>query len=952
MATHGDLVGRSAELAVLQGLLDDLVAGRGRGVTLHGDPGIGKSALLGWLADSTPPPVTALRACGVPGEAEIAFAGLVDLLGPLAGLLDALPRAQAAALAGALAIGPPGAGDRLAVCVATLGLLRVAARQAPVLAVVDDAQWLDAPSLECIRYAARRASGRVAFALAERGEGPAPGDEAGAGDGPEVLVLPPLDPAESFEVLAGVAPDLTPGVVNVLVRAADGNPLALVELPATLSESQRGGAAELPAPLAPGRRLQAVFSARVEALPAAARRALLVCALHQGEGSAGPAAACRRAGTDLGELTAAEASGLVRIDEHRVSFSHPLLRGAVARAATPGERRAAHRALADTLDGNRRAWHLAAATVGPDDAVADALEQTALDAMGRRGYASAARAFHRAARLSTSRALAARRLLEAGRAAAGAGQPGWALTLLDEASADGAGDSTRAGIEHLRGVCMLWSGQARQAAELLSAEAERLVPSQPALAAALFADAATARAATTQYLLAEELAERAAQHATGADDPVRGHVLAVLGWVRTLRGRMPEAVQALDEAERLSGTVDPLSPGGQWTSFLLRSHVPTGRLHRALQEGTALSARARDAGALATLAGALVVTADAAYRLGDWTAAEQATQEALEVCRDAGQEIWHGYALTYRSRLLAARGRQQESEAAARAAIVLAETTGVRAGLRFARSALGFLWLSVERIPEALCELEAVDRLLAGTGVEDSTGAPWAPDLVEAYLRAGREAEAARVADLLERAAAGGPATARGPLARCRGLLAADFDEDFAVALACDDECPMPFERSRTLLAYGRRLRRAGRRAQARAALDDAAAGFDRLGALAWREQADRELRSAGGTPAASPAAARWPIGAETMSPPLTPQERRVAAAVASGASNRDIATLLFVSPKTVETHLTHIHRKLGVRSRAQLVALLAGAQRPDERADPPVGQPAEGPPGRGPRAG
>ena len=614
----------------------------------------------------------------------------------------------------------------------------------------------------------------------------------------------------------------------------------------------------------------------------------------------------------------------MRLDDQRVRFAHPLMRGAVVRSASPGERRRAHRALAVALDGDRRApWHLAAATVGPDDTVADVLERAAVEALGRRGYASAGTALQRAARMSTGPDVVARRLLGAARAAAGAGQPRWALALLDEVSASGADDPTRAGIEHLRGTCLLWAGRVDEAAELLTAEAERLLGSEPALSAVVFADAATARAATMQYVLAEALAERAVQHAAAADDLVRAHVLAVLGWVRTLRGMTGEAIEALDEAWRLGGAVDPLAAEGQWMSFLLRSHVPTGRIHRALQESTALSSRARDTGALAVLGSTLAVRADAALRLGDWTAADEASREAIEVCRDAGQEIWLGYAFTYRSRLLAARGQEQESEGAARAAIQIAETAGIRAGLRFGRAALGFLWLTMERLPEAICELEAVDRLLAGTGVEDFTGAPWAPDLIEAYLRSGREAEARRVLDLITRQAADGPATARGLLARCRGSLATDFDVDFQVALACDDQCPLPFERSRTLLAYGRRLRRAGRRVQARVMLSDAAEGFARLGAETWRQQADREMLSAGGTPTTTSASAARSGREETATATLTPQECRVAEAVAQGASNREIAATLFLSPKTVESHLTHIHRKLAVSSRAQLVALL-----------------------------
>ena len=192
----------------------------------------------------------------------MAFTGLADLLEPVVDRLDALPTVQAAALAGALALGPPHGGDRLAVCVATLGLLRLAAREAPLLAIVDDAQWLDAPSLECVRYAARRTGGQVAFALAERADGSTGAEQSvGGHDGVGLLDVPALDLPDSLEVLERVASDLSPGVARALAHAADGNPLALVELPATLTRLQRTGGAALPTPIVPGRRLQAVLSA-------------------------------------------------------------------------------------------------------------------------------------------------------------------------------------------------------------------------------------------------------------------------------------------------------------------------------------------------------------------------------------------------------------------------------------------------------------------------------------------------------------------------------------------------------------------------------------------------------------------------------------------------------------------------------------------------------------------
>jgi DNA-binding CsgD family transcriptional regulator len=321
-----------------------------------------------------------------------------------------------------------------------------------------------------------------------------------------------------------------------------------------------------------------------------------------------------------------------------------------------------------------------------------------------------------------------------------------------------------------------------------------------------------------------------------------------------------------------------------------------------------------------TLGGALVVAADAGFRLGSWPAADAAAGEAIRVAADAGQPALVGYALTTRVRLCAARGLEHESRAAAGSARELAESLGVTSGMRFVHAALGFLELTLGRADEAAAELAPIERLLEGSGLEEPTIVPWAPDLVEAHVRRGAEDDARRVLATLERQARStGSAFAGAAAARCRGTLDEDFDAAFAVALACDDRRPMPFERARTHLAYGRRLHRARRRADARERLRAAQAGFERLGATAWAAQAQDELRAAG-------ARRRRPRTA------LTPQELRVATAVRAGASNREIAAQLFLSPRTIEFHLRQIYRKLGIRSRTQLAAVLAREDSASER--------------------
>jgi hypothetical protein len=312
---------------------------------------------------------------------ELPFSALADLLGPVLSHLDALPVPQAAALMGALALEPPTPGDRLAVCVATLGVLRAAARRRPVLAIVDDVQWVDASSRECIEYVARRADGSLAVALAAR-DPLYPPERVHL---PE-LAVGPVDDVAAAELLRQRAPGLAPPVVAAITHAAAGNPLALVELPATLTAGQRAGVAALELPLAPGGRLQRAFASRVEALDAKARQALLIAAAHAGTELPVIAAACLGAGTDARYLADPEASGLVRLGVGQVSFTHPLIRGMVYAEARAAHRRAAHAALAAALrdDDDRRAWHLAAAAIEPDEDVAAALERVGRQAITRR----------------------------------------------------------------------------------------------------------------------------------------------------------------------------------------------------------------------------------------------------------------------------------------------------------------------------------------------------------------------------------------------------------------------------------------------------------------------------------------------------------------------------------------------------------------------------------------
>lgn len=912
------LIGREAELVRLDRLVEGLFDGHGGALLVRGEAGVGKSALLEELrARALRRGACVLWAHGVESEAELAFSGLHDLLAPLVGELDGLPAPQAVVLASALALTAPQPGDRLAVCVATLSLLNRCAARRPLLAVVDDLPWLDSSSRECVLFAARRAGGLVLLVLGGR-DRDLPSGTAGL---PE-LRLGPLARPDAFRLLGEAAPDLVAPVAAAVADAAAGNPLALIELAATLGPSQRSGSAGLPVPLSPGPRLGDAYRRRLEDLSDAARQVLLLAAAYEGDELRVIGAACAAAGADVSQLAAAERVALVRVADGRLRFAHPLVRGAAYHWCSAAERRAAHAALAAVLPGEQRAWHLGAATLAPDERVAAELETAGQAAMARRGPGPASGAHERAARLSPDAGQFARRMLAAGEAATAAGLTERALALLEEAAGAATDDVVRASAQHRRGLNLYRSGAIRPAIELLAGEAMRVAAAAPSRAAMMLADAAMASAAAAQCQRSLEFAERAAELlGQGGTVAIRANVLAALGWALMMRGQACRAGPILAEAERLADTFDPLSDAGQSVTHNLNFRLWTGAFERIRDLSLANCARARETGVLSGLAINLVNVIECTYRLGDWSATAAAIAEAVATGEEIGQPMWVGHARAAGARLAAARGHPARDQA--RAMIAIAEATGARSGVAFALGTLGFLELGLGRIDAAVAELEELARFNQDAGMQEPTLIPWEADLVEAYLRAGRPSDARRALAVMgRRAEAAGTPMAAAPYARCRGMAEDDFDELFHTALRLDNQRPMPFERARTHLAYGRRLHRSRRRADARRHLHAAVAGFARLGAAPWLAQAEAELHAAGGR-RRSPAAA---------SHELTPLERRVAAAVARGQTNRQAAAELFVSPKTVEFHLGLIYRKLGIHSRTQLAAALAGRHQPRPR--------------------
>ena len=911
----------------IDSLLDGAARGNGGALLISGEPGIGKTALLKAAMARAPEPPLAV-ASGVESEAQLPFAALGELAAPMLGGLDELPEPQAAAISSALALSEPGqvVNERLATFAGFLSLVRAAAARRPLLIVVDDAQWLDRPSAECLAYAGRRlANLSVALLVAARPESGADPFENGAFD---QLELAGLNRADALALLADA--ELADSAADAVLELSLGNPLALRELPSLLSAEQRTGTAPIDPPPAAGGALGEAFGRRVASAGPQAAELLLVAAAAFDRALEPVIAAARDLGVADDALETCEAAGLLETDADGFRLLHPLLRGVVYGAAAPADRRRAHRSLADHTSPDARAWHLAAAAPGPDEEVAAELDRAARRAAGRGAHAAAADALERAAALSPVPVAGCARLYAAGLAAAMGGAYESAVELLERA-ADTNDGAMRARARHLLAMVSLNGGirAAHETYAMLTDEAERVRAELPEMAALMNADAGVTATVAGFCDLVLESAERAiACLPDDAEVSVRCQARSIHGMGLALKGRTAEAAEALDEAGELLAEVEPVSAAAQSISFALMGRFATGDEPRLLAETSGLAASARESRSLGILPWFQLQAADAAYRLGDWDAAERDADDAVENAEVSGQLGPLTIALIIRARVHAARGREAEARADAHLGVEIAEPVGYGSVRVWSLAALGFLELGNGSPAEAIEELEQAQVLAGISGLEDPSMIPWAPDLIEAYVRCGRAAEARELAGIHgAQAERSGALPTLALAARCRGLVAGEeFEPEFDRALALHDQAERPFERARTQLAYGSRLHRARRRVAAREHLRSAQAAFDELGASAWSTLARDELRAAGA------------VERPRFSDPdeLTAQEVRVAEAVARGMTNREVAAELFLSPKTISYHLGHIYRKLDIHSRAELATLVAEG-RLERQPGPPV---------------
>ena len=923
------LWGREVECAQIDGLIKAARHGKSSALLIRGEPGVGKSALLRYALDAATG-MTTVVARGMESESELPFAGLADLVRPLHDALSNIPPGQAAVLAGAVALGPPVGGDRFAVCAATLSLLAAAAESGPLLVVIDDIQWLDTGSAEAVLFAARRLNAEGALLLFALREG-----EPTALDLSELplLQLTGLIEEASIHLLSDQRPNLiAPRVAAALHAATQGNPLALMEVPELLTEAQRSGSEALPEPLPSGPGFQQAFVRRVATLPGQTQRALLVAAANESSDMAPVLRAMKHLGIQADALDAAEGAGLIALEDVDVRFRHPLIRSAVYQSATAPGRREAHRALAEALNAeltaDRRAWHLAAAATAPDESIASALESAATRSQARSGYGSAARALVRAAALSRSPIERARRLLAAANAYQMAGRPDEGVRLLDEATACQPPERMRFEIEHLRAMIEIWVSSPMASHDRLLIEAARAQSADPALAALLLAEAAIPCFMAGDVPRSLEIARRAGAIADHAGTPRPLLVDVVVAEAMVLSGMAVEAKPLIDEClRRVLASAQAVARDVQYLPFSLLA-VERYTEAKALIAGAV--AAARDASAVGVLPYALALLSELDFRSGNFAAAYATGTESVRLGGETGQGSGAAYSLVTLARVEAAQGRDDDCRTHARIAGELARTHGLGSIFNYAGAALGLLELGRGRPGQALVHLEKTAQGFRDSGPSEPNLIQWQPDYIESLARIGRNDDAMRALGAFERdGERTNRAWAKATAARCRGYLSLEGSAaHFRRAFELHGASPSAFEVARTQLCNGEVLRRQRKRIEARQVLAEALNTFDRLGAVPWAGRAQIELAATGEK-------ARKHDVAGTRD--LTSQELQIALAVTQGATNREAAAQLFLSPRTVEAHLSSAYRKLGARSRTELVRMFANEMPPSEPSKAPI---------------
>jgi len=904
-----NLRGRDGEQALLDRLLVDVRRGESRSLVLGGEAGIGKTALLQYLIGSASD-FTVLRAVGVESEMELAYASLHQLCAPVLDRLERLPAPQREALHVVFGMTSGTAPDRFLVGLGILSLLSDAADERPLLCVVDDAQWLDQASAVTLAFVARRVlAERVAIVFAAR----EPGEEL---QHLSVLQIPGLANGDARALLgAAVGFVLDKPVEGRLIKETHGNPLALLELPRGLTATQLAGGFGLLQPRGLSGRIEESFMRRVALLPEDARRLLLVAAAEPLGDPLLLWSAAERLGIAVDAAGAATADGLLTIED-RVIFRHPLVRSAVYGSATAEDRRATHLVLAEAtdreVDPDRRAWHLAAAAVGPDEEVAAELERSAGRAQARGGVAAAAAFLKRSVALTRDPSRRAERCLAAAHEHLQAGAFEQALRLLSSAESRSLDELGRARRELLCGQIEFASSWGGKAPELLLAAARRLESLDPALARETYLEAWAAamfagEAASVGTLRDVSVAALAAPQPTSAPRPSD---LLLVGFSTLVAEGRAAAAATLNRAVSTFAEGEIARAEGLrwgWLVSIAAQALWDDEGWWAVNDRQVQSVR--EAGLLVHLPIYLGSLSAAAALHGDLDMAESLLAEADAVAEATGTRV-----ARYAAMVLASfRGREAEASAVIQVEVSKAAAGGQGSGIHWGRWLSALLYNGLGRYEQALAEAQG-----ASEHVLESAVSAWARiELIEAASRTGQTRLAAAALErLVEATSACDSDWGLGILARSRALLSEgeDAERSYREAIERLSRTRLRPELARAQLVYGEWLRRENRRLDARGQLRIAYDQFTTIGMQAFAERARTELQATGEH------VRRHTV--ETRDD-LTAQERQIAELARDGLSNPEIGARLFLSPRTVEWHLRHVFVKLGIRSRRELTKAL-----------------------------
>jgi DNA-binding CsgD family transcriptional regulator len=900
-----ELTDRRSERETLDRLVQAVQGGHGQALVVRGDPGVGKTVLLDYVAGQVQGCRVA-RAVGVQTEMELAFAGLHQLCAPMLDHVEDLPAPQREALRTAfgLAAGPPP--DRFLVGLAVLSLLSDVAGERPLICLIDDEQWLDQASAQALGFAARRlAADPVGLVFAAREPGP---ELAGL---PE-LEVEGLQESDARALLdSALAGPLDNRIRDRIVAETQGNPLALLELPRGLTPAEMAGGFGLPGAVPLSQRIAESFRRQLEALPLQSRRLVLLAAAEPYGDLPLVWQAAERLGIPVEAAAPAVDAGLVEFGT-LVRFRHPLLRSASYKAASVADRQAAHGALAEATDPEtapeRRAWHRAQAAAGPDEEIAAELERSAGRAQARGGLAAAAAFLERSAMLTADPARRTDRTLAAAQAHLQAGAFGPALELVAEAEAGPLDEVQSARADLMRGEIVFASGMGSDAPPLLLKAAKRLESLDVGLARETYLTAWMAALFAGRLAGAGDLFEvcRAARALPYLADPPHPADLVLAGLAAVVTDGPAAAAPTLRDALRAFHDADmTMAEELRWGWFAQAAASAlwdddTWRAMLARQVRLA-----REAGALDQLPITLGALGTAVAWSGDFAGAAALNAEADAVCEVTGSR-----AAPFAAMMLASlRGRQAEATALIEATIAEATAGGQGIAVAYAHWAAAILANGPGRYADALTA--------ARQASEDTSTlyiSMWAlPELIEA---AARTRDTSIAGDALSRLAeftqAGGTDFGLGIEARSRALVSAGETAERLYQEAIDrlGRTRLRPELARAHLLYGEWLRRENRRADAREQLRTAHGMLAAIGMEAFAERAGHELLAAGGIvrqPTAEPASG------------LTAQEAHIARLAADGHTNPEIAAQLFLSTRTVEWHLRKIFTKLSIGSRREL---------------------------------